>query len=197
MGISGKPEALLHLDSVQRDQIPVIKRCSGGGTVIVDENTFFITFIMAKDHIDIPAFPEKILRWSANLYVDAWQIPDFHLKENDYCIGDKKCGGNAQYITKDRWLHHTSFLWDYKGRNMNYLRFPDKRPKYRGDRLHADFLTRLKPHCISHHSLIERLKDTLVKQFYMENFDLTFWSPKPYRQSVHFISPHREGSESL
>lgn len=187
MGISGQPEALLHLPTVERDQIPVIKRFSGGGTVIVDENTLFITFIIAKKHLDVPAFPEPILRWSAELYSHAWQIPHFHLRENDYCIGEKKCGGNAQYIKKDRWLHHTSFLWDYAEENMNHLRLPDKRPKYRQDRSHANFLTRLKDHVFDSNSLIEKLKETIVKQLYIEEFDLGSWKSGPHRQSTHVV----------
>ena len=165
MGISGNPEELLDVERVQRDRIPVIKRFSGGGTVVVDENTLFFTFIMAKEELDVPAFPEPILRWSADLYTQAWQIPGFQLRENDYCIGDKKCGGNAQYIKKDRWLHHTSFLWDYSEKNMNYLRLPAKRPKYRHNRNHADFLTRLKDH--TSNSLIEKFRESNVKLLYI------------------------------
>ena len=32
MGISGEPEALLNIENVQKNNIPVIKRFSGGGT---------------------------------------------------------------------------------------------------------------------------------------------------------------------
>ncbi|HSX10673.1 MAG TPA: lipoate--protein ligase family protein [Chlamydiales bacterium] len=187
MGISGQPEALLNLPTVERDQIPIIKRFSGGGTVIVDENTLFITFIMAKEHIDVAPFPEPILRWSADLYRDAWKIPQFHLRENDYCIGEKKCGGNAQYIKKDRWLHHTSFLWDYSEENMAHLRLPEKRPQYRKDRSHSDFLTRLKVHSLSPNTLIQKLKETIVKRLYMEEFDLDSWIAKPHRQATELI----------
>lgn len=45
MGISGKPERLLDLDRVQRDGVPVIRRYSGGGTVVVDRNTHYVSFI--------------------------------------------------------------------------------------------------------------------------------------------------------
>jgi len=188
MGISGKPEELIHTASVKQDKIPVIKRFSGGGTVIVDENTLFISFILSKDALDIHPYPEPILRWSADLYKDAWKIPNFHLRENDYCIGEKKCGGNAQYIKKDRWLHHTSFLWDYTHSNMNYLLMPAKRPKYRQDRDHLDFLTPLKEHTISQKTLIENLKETIVKQLYISEFDITSWEPKAHRQSAHLIN---------
>lgn len=186
MGISGNPQLLLNMESVRKEQIPIIKRFSGGGTVIVDENTLFITWIMAKDHVDIAPFPESILRWSFDLYSNAWQIPDFQLRENDYCIGEKKCGGNAQYIKKNRWLHHTSFLWDYSEENMNHLLLPAKSPKYRRSRSHQDFLTRLKGRASSRKSLIDHLKESNVKRLYIGKTDLS--NLKPHRQSVTFIT---------
>jgi lipoate-protein ligase A len=187
MGISGKPEELIDVERVKQAKIPVIKRFSGGGTVIVDENTLFITFILSKKDMDVEAFPEPILRWSADLYEKSWQIPHFKLRENDYCIGEKKCGGNAQYIKKDRWLHHTSFLWDYKEENMGLLLLPAKRPKYRKDRRHQDFLCKLKDHADSRNELIERLKQSIVKQLYISDFDVSTWQPEPHRMSAHLI----------
>jgi lipoate-protein ligase A len=184
MGISGEPNALLHLDMIHRDQIPVIKRFSGGGTVIVDEETLFITFIFSKSALDVAPFPEPILKWSADLYKNAWQIGDFHLRENDYCIGEKKCGGNAQYIKKDRWLHHTSFLWNYSEENMNYLRLPEKRPKYREDRSHKDFLCKLKDHAKNPQELIEKLKQHLSNWV---PFDLSSLPQTSHRTSTQKI----------
>lgn len=49
----------------------------------------------------------------------------------DYVLGDKKFGGNAQSIIKDRFLHHTSFLWDYQDFRMAYLKLPQRAPTYR------------------------------------------------------------------
>ena len=70
--------------------------------------------------------------------------PVFELKENDYVLGGNlKMGGNAQSIVKDGFLHHTSFLWDFEEDNMNYLQMPRKRPEYRQDRSHSDFLVKL------------------------------------------------------
>lgn len=46
-------------------------------------------------------------------------------------FGSRKFGGNAQSITKDRWIHHTSFLWDYDAGNMAYLKLPNRAPEYR------------------------------------------------------------------
>jgi lipoate-protein ligase A len=33
-----------------------------------------------------------------------------------------KVGGNAQTITKGRWVHHTSFLWQFDPSRMGYLK---------------------------------------------------------------------------
>ena len=49
MGLSGQSSLLLNLERVRRDAIPVIKRYSGGGTVVIDENTLFVSLIFSKD----------------------------------------------------------------------------------------------------------------------------------------------------
>ncbi|NGX26688.1 MAG: Lipoate-protein ligase LplJ, partial [Chlamydiae bacterium] len=114
MGISGKPEELINFENLGKNPIPIIKRFSGGGTVIVDEETIFISFLCQKDLHDFAPYPEPIMRWTEEIYKEALDISDFSLRENDYVIGERKFGGNAQYLRKDRWLHHTTLLWDYK-----------------------------------------------------------------------------------
>lgn len=139
MGISGKPEELIHQEKVD---IPVIKRFSGGGTVVVDENTLFVTLICNTDDVPIKPQPKAILEWGQK-FLEPF-IPGLELRENDFVFGDLKVGGNAQYIRKGRWLLHTSFLLDYCPKKMDYLKLPKKRPDYRKDRKHSDFLTTLK-----------------------------------------------------
>jgi hypothetical protein len=46
LGIGGKAEKLVHLDRVGRAGVPLLRRFSGGGTVVVDEDSLFVTFIM-------------------------------------------------------------------------------------------------------------------------------------------------------
>lgn len=165
MGISGKEEELVHLSQASQDGIPLIKRFSGGGTVIVDENTLFVTFICQKTLHSFSPYPEPIMRWTASLYKKAFQHPLFSLRENDYVIGDKKCGGNAQYIRKERWLHHTSFVWDYRKENMDYLLHPQKTPAYREGRSHSDFLCSLKESFPCKQTLIEHIIQALHSEF--------------------------------
>lgn len=158
MGISGKEEEFVCPIKIKQKPIPVLKRFSGGGTVIVDHNTLFVTFICLKDAHPFPAYPEPILRWAETVYKQAFDLPSFALKDNDFVLGEKKCGGNAQYIRKTHWLIHTSFLWDYDEENMEYLLHPKKTPAYRQGRSHNDFLCKLKDHFPSKEALVLALK---------------------------------------
>ncbi len=172
MGISGKPSELIDEKKVRRDEIPLVKRFSGGGTVIVDENTLFVTFIFNKEEHHFSAFPEPILKWSETLYKTALNMPSFALRENDYVIGNHKCGGNAQYIQKERWLHHTTFLWDYAVENMSYLLYPPKTPSYRSNRSHDEFLCRLKTHFPTKKSFLDPVIAHLSKLSTVHSYSL-------------------------
>ncbi|XP_021745721.1 putative lipoate-protein ligase A [Chenopodium quinoa] len=146
MGISGKAAELLDVNSVLRDKISVIKRFTGGGTVIVDHGTIFVSFICNKEAVPgLQAYPQPIMAWSSLLYDEVFRgSEDYRLRENDYVFGSRKFGGNAQSITKNRWIHHTSFLWDYEDANMTYLKIPQRAPKYRQAREHSEFICRMK-----------------------------------------------------
>jgi lipoate-protein ligase A len=83
-----KPAELLEIESVLCDQIPVIRRFTGGGTVVVDPGTVFVTFICNKDAVaDLQPYPKPIMSWSSLLYNKVFRgIEDFHLRENGTCI---------------------------------------------------------------------------------------------------------------
>ncbi|KXZ55449.1 hypothetical protein GPECTOR_3g98 [Gonium pectorale] len=116
----------------------------------------------ALPHVE--CFPQPIMSWTEQLYKPAFAAAgcsSFALRENDYVIGDgRKIGGNAQAITGRRWLHHTSFLWDYDPGRMALLRHPPKSPKYREGRDHGDFVTKLADvlvHRGGRHRLVEAI----------------------------------------
>jgi hypothetical protein len=83
------------------------------------------------------------------------------LRENDYVVGERKVGGNAQSISKNRWLHHTSFLWEFRPEMMRYLKHPAKTPAYREGRQHLDFLAPLSAVLPSRDTLPSRVEPAL------------------------------------
>ena len=190
MGISGQLEQLVDPKKQQENPLPIIRRFSGGGTVVVDEDTLFVSFICQKDLHPFPPYPEHLLRWAENIYKTAWDIPGFHLRENDYAIGERKCAGNAQYLRKDRWLQHTTFLWNYKEEKMDYLLHPAKTPRYREGRSHQDFVCRLNDHLTDKETFFQLLKSELKNRFELIELsleDALSLVEKPHRKSTILI----------
>lgn len=171
MGISNNPSDLLNLSKVENDKIKIIKRFSGGGTVIVDEDSIFVSFIFSKRILPF-SFPEEIYKWTDLFYKEVFETPNFSRKENDYVLLNKKCCGNAQYIRKNRWLHHSTFLWNFKTGNMDYLKIPRISPAYRENRDHKDFLTSISSYFPSKKRFIEKIKMQLMKNFELNETSL-------------------------
>lgn len=190
LGISGKQDELVDLQKAKEDKIPLIRRFSGGGTVITDPSTLFVSFIYNHSLLDISPFPDSILRWSADFYKSALNIEGFALKEHDYAIGNFKCAGNAQYLRKERFVHHSTFLWDFDNNNMSYLLQPKKMPSYRENRSHLDFLCKLKPY----HPCIDLLKKQIIAHL-CSNYSVQQLS---FEQVQHVLSvPHRKTTTEL
>lgn len=188
MGISGKPHELIHPEILHRSTIPVIRRFSGGGTVVVDHNTTFVTFIINQAVVEVGNSPEKILRWTEELYRPTVSHPEFRMRENDYVVGDRKFGGNAQYMRKGRWLHHSSLLWDYDPIKMNYLLLPKKTPQYRQQRMHAEFLCKLSDYVTSQESWIQRLIGELKQRMEVKD--------TPLHAALEVLErPHRKATQ--
>lgn len=173
MGISGKKELLVDEEKRRQLSLGLIRRFSGGGTVVVDQETLFVTFIGLRELLKEQSFsPEGIMRWAEQVLQPAFSNSAFRLKENDFVVGEKKCGGNAQYLQKQRFLLHTSFLWDYKKERMDALLHPAKTPAYRQGRSHEEFVCRLKDFQHSKEELLRSLKSAAENHFLLQPGDL-------------------------
>lgn len=193
MGISGRFESLVNQPLIKLKPVPVIRRFSGGGTVFVDDNTHFVTFICNSEEVGVKCYPEKVHHWSASLYQPIFAHAGFRLVENDYVLGHRKFGGNAQYLRKERWLHHSSLLWDYHPERMEYLLIPSKMPEYRKRRSHTDFLCKLND-VISKDAFDKGLLDELRKRFVLELktlSDVKKTLEEPHRKATSYVIKDR------
>ncbi|MCO5583021.1 hypothetical protein L7F22_036927 [Adiantum nelumboides] len=94
-------------------------------------------------------------------------------RRRNYVLGELKFGGNAQSIIKDRWLHHTSFLWDFRNFRMSYLKIPKRAPSYRAGRSHGDFICKLKDHFSSRSHFLNEVEAALLRVFDIEEVTYT------------------------
>jgi len=172
VGQTGQIEDLLSPSFLKTPTLPVFRRFSAGGTVVIDQNTLFLTFICQKGTLSIPPYPEAILKWTEKALKPALSHSSFCALDNDYTIEQKKCGGNAQYISQNRWLHHSSLLWDYDPILMDILLLPKKMPSYRKERPHGMFLHPLKD-CIPKEAFIEALFHSLKTWFKVQKMPLS------------------------
>ena len=179
LGISGKPENQSHL--------PMIRRFSGGGTVVVDEHTHFVTFICNQACANVSQRPNDIMCFMKKRLAPTFSHLPFDLKENDFVIGDRKFAGNAQYLIKQRWLHHTTMLWDYHPEKMDLLQLPEKRPEYRASRPHHEFLCKLREYFPDRSRFSHELTQSLLTQLEVKEISLEEVLPvlqRPHRKAL-------------
>ena len=164
LGISGRPEHWLNVEAVRRQGVLCVKRFTGGGTVYCDGGTFFVSLLVARRDVpEVAPYPQPLLEWSGRLYKPVFDGlaggggggggcgeseggggGGFNVRGNDYCFGGRKFAGNAQSITRDKLLHHTSFLHTVNTTALTtLLAMPPttRRPAYRADRPHTQFVT--------------------------------------------------------
>lgn len=148
LGFSNAWKEELHASSAERTPCPVLRRASGGGTVLQGPGCLSYSLILRIR-------PEGPLTGvlSANRHIMEIQREALEklLKEpvqirgsTDLTLGDLKFSGNSQRRKRKALLFHGTFLLDFDlGKIEECLRLPQKRPAYRQDRPHRAFLTNL------------------------------------------------------
>lgn len=142
LGLLDKEENSIFKEACDKDHIPVVKRNSGGGTVVLGPGCLTYVLILPKEKqfIEVRKSYHHILSTVCN----ALQKIGYKAEIKgvfDITIENKKIGGSAQLRKKRYFLHHGTILYNF---NINlisrYLKKPERKPKYRGNRSHKDFL---------------------------------------------------------
>jgi lipoate-protein ligase A len=129
------------------DGVPVQRRSSGGGTVLLGRGCLLFSLILSYDAApelgEIGSSYAFILGRLRKSLLDL--RPDIERAgTSDLAASGRKFSGNAQQRKRTHLLHHGTILVDFDLSSIgHYLRMPEKQPEYRAGRDHATFLMNL------------------------------------------------------
>jgi len=149
LGIASRQEREVNVPACAARRIPVLRRCSGGGTVVQGPGCLSYALILriagdtALQRID--STNTFIMRRHARLLADATGLPIRHQGTTDLAVGEYKFSGNAQRRRRRFLLFHGTFLLDFPIPLMDdVLLNPPRMPLYRRERPHRKFVTNLR-----------------------------------------------------
>jgi lipoate-protein ligase A len=128
------------------DGVPILRRASGGGTVLLGPGCLCFSLILSYDSApglnDIRASNRYVLNRVAKALQSI--APTNFEGTSDLAVNGAKVSGNAQQRKRTHFLHHGTILCGFDlsliGR---YLNAPERQPEYRHNRPHTEFVTNL------------------------------------------------------
>jgi lipoate-protein ligase A len=138
----------VNLSFCEANEIPVLRRCSGGGTVLQGPGCLNYSLILRSG--DAGPFQTISLTNRFVMWANAAAVAEIVGKEIEICgqtdlaICELKFSGNAQRRKKNYLIFHGSFLLQFDLEMIGkVLPMPSKEPDYRQRRAHTDFLMNL------------------------------------------------------
>ena len=139
---NGAADAWVNLDACEFRDIPILRRDSGGGAVVLGPGCLSVALILSLDArpalADVAGSYATLLRAIA----DTLAITNVTIRSTDLALGNRKFAGHAQRRLRHTLLHHGTILYRFDlGLIDTLLPEPPRRPAWRGSRRHREFLT--------------------------------------------------------
>lgn len=143
---SAIPANELQLDSVMRDQIPVVQRQGGGGTVYLDKHCLCIALCWANhgSALNVSEGMQCGVTWIQDAIRKVWKLSTTIAGTGDLIYQNQKLVGSSLRMTRSH-VHYSCsiILEDISAKAHMYLSEPIRQPKYREKRNHFDFMGNL------------------------------------------------------
>lgn len=147
VGRANRIERNVNVEACVKDGIPIVRRFSGGGTVLLGPGALVYSLflkVQKSSHLaNVDAATTMVLdRMLAPLRET---MKDLERKgSSDLADNGMKVSGNSQRWLRSTFLHHGTLLYDFDvSRIGRYLTAPERQPDYRRDRDHTEFVTNL------------------------------------------------------
>lgn len=128
---------------------PILRRCSGGGTVVQGPGCLNYSVLLRIDQApelqSITGTNQWVMSRNRDAIAQVLGRPVSIEGHTDLATGQLKFSGNAQRRKREWLLFHGTFLLDFDLSLIGkVLRTPPRQPEYREQRSHAEFVTQLK-----------------------------------------------------
>ncbi|SLM49396.1 Biotin/lipoate A/B protein ligase [Nitrospira japonica] len=144
LGRSSRAGDDVHVAACERDGVEILRRISGGGTVLQGPGCLSYALVARQDlHPDLESIRTTnrfVLDRIASV-IRRWEPDTVFCGISDLAVGERKISGNAQRRTRRSLLFHGTLLHGMDGALIaRYLKQPARQPNYRQDRPHEDFV---------------------------------------------------------
>lgn len=134
----------VNLDACTRDGVPIARRSSGGGTVLLGPGCLLYSLLLDMESnaalAGISTSYEFIMGRMAAALAGGATVEG----SCDLALGGLKFSGNAQQRKRRFLLHHGTILLDFDlTQTSRYLKVPPRQPEYRAGRHHEAFIRNL------------------------------------------------------
>lgn len=145
VGRSNVIEREVNVTACAADGVPILRRMSGGGAVVLGPGCLCYTLALPlSEHQprNITAATADIMQRLAHAFAE-WGRVDVQ-GISDLVFEGRKFSGNSQRWLKRSLLHHGTVLYGFDLTKIeHYLHMPTRRPGYRAERMHSQFVGNL------------------------------------------------------
>lgn len=148
LGFSNKASVEVDLEACQANKVPVLRRCSGGGTILQGPGCLNYSLILqmkGRTQLNTVSSTNTFIMLKHQQALTSVINQEVCIEgHTDLAIRGLKFSGNAQRRKRNCLLFHGTFLLDFDIATIEqFLRMPTKQPSYRDHRSHRDFLTNI------------------------------------------------------
>lgn len=146
LGASNKADSAVEESLVLKENISVLKRRTGGQTVMLTPNNLIISAVITDESV---MKPKDVFNNFNDMIIGA--IEKDHTAKfstrgiSDIALGEKKIMGSSMYRGKGKLFYHAVLNYNESPATFTkYLKHPSIEPDYRKGRMHHEFVTSLK-----------------------------------------------------
>jgi lipoate-protein ligase A len=145
LGQAGRPDRDVHVPECRDAGVPIVKRCSGGGAVLLGPGCLSYSLVLPLDWEPKWGEIRYSLAWVMRRMSRSLDVPGLRVEGDcDLVLNHRKVSGNAQRRMQHAILHHGTLLHNFEAsRPERFLKAPQREPMYRAGRGHAEFLGNL------------------------------------------------------